>query len=439
MIFQRCFLRALKFGSPVRSRDMLPRADDRAVGVAALPANGVAREATSSYCARLIRPLRSVHAAVSGPSWMGTVLVAWLATRVVLFLVAEGAIYIATKLHFHRLEPGRHSADSVTAFLSSWDGAWYNRIARYGYPTHFDPHHFSAIAFFPLLPELLHLTISVGLPAQSVMGLVLVNLIALGALITVAALTESVMGTELAGRTSLYLAISPMGFVLGMLYTEALLLACAFGALALVLRNRPWLALPLALGAGLCRPTGILIMIPLAYLAYRGDGQRLARSCVLLMPAVGLGLFMTFLWIHVGDPFAFAHAEIAWGRSAASADEFSQSLAQIGTSLIRGVVTDHHRLWLARDAVGGVLSLALLIYGWRRGIPWWWLIFGLATIVLPLVSGSMMSLARFGLFCIPAFWALAMLGRRACFDQAYLIIASSLFAVGELLLLARWP
>ena len=373
------------------------------------------------------------------PPWLATVVVAWLATRLVILLTAEAAIYLGTRLHFHHLEPHRHSTDSVTAFLSSWDGAWYVRIAHFGYPAHLDPHHFSGLAFFPLLPLLLHAVVASGLPASTTIGLMLTNVVALFALIAVAALTESVMGSELAGRTALYVAISPLGFVLGMLYTEALLLVCAFGAVALVLRNRPWLALPLALATGLCRPTGVLIMIPLAYLSHQADDQRLARIAVLLAPAFGLGAFVAYVWVHTGDPLAFAHAETAWGRGSASPDELSQSLMQINASLIRGVIENHHRLWLARDAIGGLVTVGLLVYGWCRGIRWPWLLFGAATILLPLLSGSMMSLARFGLFCLPAFWALALLGRRPNANQAYLIVAPALFAVGELLLLARWP
>jgi hypothetical protein len=317
--------------------------------------------------------------------------------------------------------------------IGGWDGSWYRLIARIGYPAHLQPHHYSRLAFFPLLPLLIALVQLTGV-SSLVAGLVVVNLASLFALWAVAALTESYFGAEVAGRTAVYLAISPLAFVFGMVYTEALLIGCGFGAAALMLRGRPWLAAPLALACGLSRPTGALIAIPLVAIAWRADRQRLAAFAATLAPVAGLAAFATYAWWHTGDWLVFMRAELAWGRRPASLTELVTLVERSSSQL-----SVHPSVWLLRDVGAFVVTLLLLAYGVRHRFPVSWLLFGLCCVVIPAASGSVVSLARLGLIALPAFWALSMLGRHRWFDQCYRLMAPALMSVGMLTVPLHWP
>ena len=145
--------------------------------------------------------------------------------------------------------------------LRSWDFAWYERLASGGYPEGIVRRQH---AFFPLWPLLL----SLGPPV--VIGGVVMVVASAAAFLGVAALNPS--GD--ARTTAIALACMPGSFALALLYPDALALACAVWACVLVANPR---AGPVALGGAVvlgaataaARPNGLLVAIPLAWLAYR--------------------------------------------------------------------------------------------------------------------------------------------------------------------------
>jgi hypothetical protein len=67
--------------------------------------------------------------------------------------------------------------------------------------------------------------------------------------------------------------------------------------------------------------------------------------------------------------------------------------------------------WPYRDFLGCVVTLVLLAVARRAGAPWTWIALGVATVLVPLGSGSFESDARFALPALPVYWALAWLCR----------------------------
>jgi hypothetical protein len=365
--------------------------------------------------------------------WLGPVLAAWIATRIVIVVCALIASWLVSARWLHHAEPALRLANRPLDLLAGWDGGWYRTIATHGYPTHLAGHHGGAVAFFPLLPMLLAGAAKVGI--ENVWGALLVtNLVALAALCAVASVTASVLGDEVAGRTAVYLAISPLGFVLGMVYSEPLALACGFGAVAFALRGRMPAAAVLGLLAGLSRPSGFLFAIPLLAIAVTRERRSVGAAIAGIAPIAGLGAYAAYLLVHTGDALAFEHAQASWGRRAPGPFAMASGLARGFTQI------DHaSSLWALRDAGALFIFLALLAYAaWRR-LPTEWIVYGLACLALPLASGATESLARFALLCIPAFWALALLGRRPAFDQAYRTLAPAMLAIGVLTLPVHWP
>ena len=172
------------------------------------------------------------------------------------------------------------------ALLGIWerfDTLWYLRIAERGYDLP------RAVIFYPLYPAAIRL-ISWVMPA------------------TAAALVVSTMAAffffwgllrlagELSGvgklRMALLVSVWPTSFVLFAGYAEALNLALIVWAVVFGREQRWWLAAACGILAGLCRPSGVLVAIPLAVVALRS--RRWVSLVVILTP---MGLLSYWGWL----------------------------------------------------------------------------------------------------------------------------------------------
>lgn len=285
--------------------------------------------------------------------------------------------------------------------LCEWDCGWYLQIARSGYvPGPLVPGRQADWAFFPLFPLLVRGTADVtGAP-----------LVAAGvAVAAVCFLAFAVLGAVHLRRTGrdpalflLLLLCWPMGFYFVAPYSEAPFAALATAALALLSAGRPGGAALAGLLLSATRPTGILLVAPVALARRRGA---LLRAVV---AAGGLALFMLFLLVRTGDALAFLHVQAAWEHRlrnplAVLADPFRPHVARA----LRLVLLEH-----AGWAVAGVGAAFFLTVRGRGAEA---LLCGGATLAA-LLSGSLMSLQRY-VGCNPAFLfaateILAAIGRR---------------------------
>jgi hypothetical protein len=190
--------------------------------------------------------------------------------------------------------------------LFAWDGAFYRDLAAHGYEGL--PH--AALRFFPLVPALTRGLGVILLGAYGAALLVIVEASALvfGALLHRLAVLET-GDAALARRAAWFAAVFPPFAALVLGYADATALALAAG-LFLALRTRRFeLAVPLGVLAGLCRPVGVLLVVPALVEAARGWStasrrERVARAAATVAPAVGLGVFLAYAGIAFGDGFA---------------------------------------------------------------------------------------------------------------------------------------
>ena len=243
-------------------------------------------------------------------------------------------------------------------------------------------------------------------------------------------------------RTALALACWPGSFALALGYPDALALAAAAWAAALAMRERPLAAGLLGAVAALARPNGVLIALPLAWLA-RGKGPaRVARSGS--PGGRGRGAVEAYFWARSGSATVFFDAQRLWGRGGPG--RFGNWSRHLGGVLERhglligllavvaaaAVVLVWRRfgLWptaavayacavpllLAAtqslqgfvDSARAALVLPLLVVLWRLGPRYRpWAAFATAVVGLLLVSGTMQSFGRQSLFAFPIFWAIA--------------------------------
>src|SRR6185437_10877562 len=173
--------------------------------------------------------------------------------------------------------------DGVRGRLLSWDGGWFVRVAREGYPHGYTYDETgtlvgNGLAFFPGYPTLVRLVhYATGLTYDT--AALTVSWLA-GA---VAAVLVFMLGARLYDRrvgialTVLFCA-QPMSLALSMAYSEALFTAFVAGMLVAAHKQAWLVAGLLGLAAALTRPTGAASAIALAVAAImavrRGDGPR---------------------------------------------------------------------------------------------------------------------------------------------------------------------
>jgi hypothetical protein len=291
--------------------------------------------------------------------------------------------------------------------LDRWDGRWYRMVARGGYLL--VPGRQSDPAFFPLYPILLRIVHGAGV-GWGVAGPLVSNIALLLGLGLFFALTRELFGERLARRSTIYLAIFPLGYVFSMTYPESVALVLLTAAPLAALRRRWWLATLCAGAAALARPEGLFLVFPLADIAWRqqstlSPGQRGAALAAVLAPVAALMSYSLYLGTVLHDPLAWSQAERAWGRQfriGGASRAFGHLPAALG-----------HTPWLLRDAVCFFLYLALLYAARRVGTPVAWLAAGAAIVVLPIFTGAFDSIGRFGLLAPPLFWGLAGLTKDA--------------------------
>lgn len=356
-------------------------------------------------------------------------LASWLAGRreIVLWWAATRLLVIGCGLVVHWLHvPRGYFGHAVFAHplgtLEAWDGVWYRYVAAHGYIL--VPHHQSDPAFFPLYPLLLKMVGATGI-STGAGGVGLSTVLFLAALLAFDALGRELVGPALARRAILLLAVFPTSYVCSMVYPESLVLF-AFALAGLCAVQRRWLGCAVfAAVAGLARPEGALLVLPIGsyavarwrLLAPEERGRAVAAA--LAAPAAAFSFVLYLAWA-LHNPFAWSDAQRAWGRSF-RLDGFWRLLTHLGTNL-------SHNPWRARDVALCVITLLLVGVAWRMGVPRGWIALGALIVLLPLGSGSFESDARFGLLALPAYWGLAWLGRDRRVFVSLVIVSATLLA-----------
>jgi hypothetical protein len=314
---------------------------------------------------------------------------------------------------------------SLLDAFGRWDAHWYLDVAARGYGLRGPLASVqSNVAFFPLYPWLVRALATV-LPGRGEEGLFVAALLAsnaalLGGLALVWRIARDATDEETAGRTVLYVLLFPAGFVLSAPYPEALFLLLSAASLQAALRGRPALAGALGFLLALSRPGGVLVAVPLAWIALDRGGRRLPALAAAALPGLGLALHAGNLWRVTGDPLALFHAQAAWGRA----------LASPWRTLLQP--REFHP-WLG-PVEAGSLVLAAAAGAWllsrreTRALGLW----TFTSMVPVLLSGTLLSSVRFTAVIFPVFLALGVAGRRPAVDR--LVVAGFSFAQAVLFL-----
>lgn len=306
-----------------------------------------------------------------------------------------------------------------------WDARWYVAIAEHGYGVA----HGTVPAFFPLYPALVAGLGRVLGGHYVLAGVALSLAAALGAFLLLHLIARKRLGDGAAQRAVLYLAVFPMSLFLQAVYGESLFLLLGLAAFLLAERGRfGWAGIAAGL-ALLTRSAGVALLAGLVVLAWPARGA-LAR---LAIAPVMFAAYPIALWIWIGDPWAWLHAqESVWHRHLSAAGP----LGGIWDALTRWHPADtglEHAVSVNLEGWAFLLLFAALtVVAWRRlGAPYG--VYCALSLLIPLSLPSdrwpLLSLPRFGLVVFPFFLALATLGARPRIHDAIVGVSSALLGI----------
>lgn len=237
------------------------------------------------------------------------VLDSWWRPAAIYLAARSGLALLAWALSFLQHVP-------LSSALSKWDSGWYLFVAAHGYgpsvPAAAGGHGLAhQIAFFPLLPLLIR-----GLEAATGMallpaGLVVTSAAGLAGAVVVWHLAEGRYGEAAADRATALVFCFPGAFVLGIAYSESLLIPLVAGSL-LALGARRWVVAGLLAGlATAVDGTGIAAVVPCVVaaavaLATRRDWRALWAAA---LSPLGVAGYFAYLWQHDGTPLAWFDVE----------------------------------------------------------------------------------------------------------------------------------
>jgi hypothetical protein len=362
------------------------------------------------------------------------VLPAFVASRTMVLAVGLFAVILIG--YAPNAPPFRLSRNEIVNLPVRWDAGWYLQLALDGY--HYNPQaradRQQNIAFFPAYPLIVRLGAS-WLGSRSagfgdeirgnrveweyfqhrriVLSAMTVSLGAFAwALVYVFRLARETLDEDAAIGAVLVACAYPYSLFFGAMYTESLFLLTSIAAFYHLRRDEWVTAAVWGLVAGLTRPNGCLLSVPLAILAVqrafaggRAGGLPIARLAgglgAAAAPGVGMLIFSAYLWELTGRPLAWMDAHSAWGRVTTDVQALFGSRAEFiaNEGAYNYVVSQPIELF---NAIPALLALALVVpIVYRLGLASGVLI--VLMVLPPLFRGGFLSLGRVTATLFPLF------------------------------------
>jgi hypothetical protein len=302
-----------------------------------------------------------------------------------------------------------HLDPTLGDILGSWDGVWYERIARQGYPVPLpaDPDTglltYSAWAFYPGFPMLVRVLMLTGLPFLAAAVALNVVLGAVAVLLVWRCLHFALHAQPQPARDRLALAAAalwclyPATGILLMPYTEALACLLVAGSLLLLMQRRYLAVAAVALALGFTRGVAPAVgCAVVAHLVLRWredraagtrplDGDRSRAGLMVVATAVSSVAWPVMVGMASGLPMAFFDVQAAWGQNPESGPFVLwvawawDAHGVVGVLVLLGLVGTYialvlgrHGAWLAMELRVWALAYPLYLLAVVRPITSMW-------------------------------------------------------------------
>jgi hypothetical protein len=304
--------------------------------------------------------------------------------------------------------------------LFAWDAAFYRDIAEHGYRAVGE----GSLRFFPLVPMLSRVLGWISFDHTAAALLVIANVSALlfGALLHRLAMRET-GNAATARRAAWFGALFPAAFVLVMGYAEATAMMLGVVVFLGIRSNRFWWAAFAGFLAGLCRPVGVLLVVPVAVEGIRGwrdasTESRVSRVVAVVAPVVGALSYLAWVGAEFGDfwkPISLQNQATLRGGFQ---DPVTRTVDAVG-DLFGGdrFGSGLHIVW----AVVFVLLLVVLV----RRFPASYSLYGATTLLLGLSAQNLDSFERYCWSTFPFVLALAVVTDREEVEGGAYVIAGA--------------
>ena len=301
-----------------------------------------------------------------------------------------------------------------------YDVGWYFAIAENGYGWSHDSGQ-QSIVFFPAFPLAVRGLATVLGDRFMTAGMLATLAAGLAAFIYLFRLAREMLTDAQASAATAFLAAYPFAIFFSVPYTEALFLAASLGAWFHV-RRKQWLAgSAWGLVAGLTRPNGVMLSLPIAIEMFstlrreRANGVQhtpatiISRLLVAATPAVGLLLYSAYVYRLTGNPLQWLISQSGWGRQFMPPTRFLSEWIRTPLFFVSPVGAEAMSDFIA--ATFAIVMLVMVVPIYRR--------FGLAcasfipALLLPALLSGFISLGRMTSVVFPVFlWLGAVVPER---------------------------
>lgn len=336
----------------------------------------------------------------SGTTALLAPLLAWRAG--LLFLMLASILLLPDMLDVGKWQENPHwpaeaAAPDFATHWKTWDSQHYLRIADAGYAE-----GSKTAAFYPLWPLVLRAAKPLFAGNTHIAALVLANLLAIFACLLLHQTIGRKLGKGVADRSLLLLLAFPGAFFLGLPYSESLflfLIAAFFWGLD---TERLPVAATAALLLPICRPTGALILVPLAVhfaLRLRRDGKLSPAYLAIAAPIVGFGIYLGIMTLMTGNPLEGFAAQDRFHTASTIGRLFD--IPGFVAFFIQGAISLHGVTTSLIDRLWFLWLLACLPALWRFDKTWF--AFALVMGVVPAMTAPIVSFTRYALVLFPMF------------------------------------
>jgi Gpi18-like mannosyltransferase len=318
--------------------------------------------------------------------------------------------------------------------FTRWDSAAYFSIIKNGYvPSSDITTVFSNIPFFPLYPYLVKSIGWLGFPLPDgfflALGVILSNIFFLVAamLLFKYIIAELKLSIDTAQRTLILLFVFPTSFIFSSFYTESLFLLLAILCFTFAAKEN-WLAVAFCATLILVtRIQGIIVwgLLIMFYLERKKwNFSKIEKDIIWLVIApIGLLFHLFHLYTITGYFLAPYSAQAAWGRSE--------------SGVISNLAQNLNSTYLDIYKIDLILAIIFIIAGIYILIKWpekTYGVFVLSLSLIPIASGSLISVSRFLSVIFPVF---ILMGEKLNRTSTYDLVRATFFVL-QIIYFAGW-
>ena len=280
--------------------------------------------------------------------------------------------------------------------FANFDGVHYIRIAQDGYEQKFTQ------VFFPLYPILIHLFSYATFGNLLIAALVVANIAFLGGLLIFYRMILEIYNQKTAVWAVSFLLAFPTSFYFGSAYSEGLFYFLIVGYFYLIYRKRIVLASLLGGFASATRLIGVFLVLSLK------PKFKISHFLPFLIIPAGLISYMLYLTLVFKNPLYFISAQQVFGQERST--QGIVLLPQVFWRYFKIITTTSGAPLLnaSFELISTVFALVLLALAYKK-VKGEWLIFSVASVLVPTLSGTLVSMPRYILVAFPIFIVLAQI------------------------------